>query len=661
MFSNNSNAFYGIILRGIGKECYRLIISLIRIRINRKTINIRGWIRLIIYHTASNLLHLASPEKIEMNSPSPAGFLLLGFLFALMLFISLVSQLKNKLNLNSDYPFGCPPLIWPLINSKTWWWIESSLLLGIILFVFTPVGASIYSKLFGINYLPFWVLIIGSIGRFFIEKWGTQNVEISSDLSSHGSASWATENQIKNANLFIEEGFTLGYVKGKPIRTNGEGNLLTVAPAGSGKGTCTVIPNLLESQNPMIVMDLKGENYNLTAKQRQKLGHQIVRLDPFGVCGPQGDSFNPLSFTSKDDIHVNDFAIELAEMMILPNPRDTNPHWDERAKDFLRVFILYIICDAPESKKNLSHLRALITQPPEILSLMLKVMSESTGAGGLISRGAALIKSTNPVERSSIISCMHRHTAFLDSPAVCDILASNSFDPNKLFKDGLITIYLILPHNKTNSYNRLLRLWISSLIGVVTRQGIAPRTRPRICFMLDEMAQLGRMEPIVSAITLLRGYGFTIWSIIQDINQLKTLYPNDEWRTILSNSKYRMFSCVTENETAEYISTALGDTTLSYNLASFGQSNSHNNGWSSTSSSAPGSNSSGYNSGSQIGSSSNSAEQRVSRKLLDAAEIMKLQYEDQILIIPGMNPIFSQKVDYFNNPKLKKLTNNSFN
>ena len=72
-------------------------------------------------------------------------------------------------------------------------------------------------------------------------------------------------------------------------------HLATFAPTGSGKGVSVVVPNLLSYRHSCVVVDPKGELYNLTSRhRRQKFGHTIVRLDPFGICGPGGGHLQPI-------------------------------------------------------------------------------------------------------------------------------------------------------------------------------------------------------------------------------------------------------------------------------------------------------------------------------------------------------------------------------
>ena len=73
------------------------------------------------------------------------------------------------------------------------------------------------------------------------------------------------------------------------------------APTGVGKGVSCVIPFLLASDESAVVVDFKGENYQLTAEHRRKVfGHRIVVLDPFKLVSQAPQTFNPLDFIDKD-------------------------------------------------------------------------------------------------------------------------------------------------------------------------------------------------------------------------------------------------------------------------------------------------------------------------------------------------------------------------
>lgn len=74
--------------------------------------------------------------------------------------------------------------------------------------------------------------------------------------------------------------------------------------------------------------------------------------------------------------------------------------------------------------------------------------------------------------------------------------------------------------------------------------------------LVDEAAQLGRMEQLLQGMTLLRGYGLRLWTFWQDLSQLRTLYPL-EWPTMLNNcAAVQMFGARNWRMAEEFASVA---------------------------------------------------------------------------------------------------------
>ncbi|WP_231101153.1 type IV secretory system conjugative DNA transfer family protein, partial [Streptobacillus moniliformis] len=103
--------------------------------------------------------------------------------------------------------------------------------------------------------------------------------------TSHGSARWATFDDLGlsgfltprisakafELNLLEDSGVVLGEVDGRLIRDNGKTHILLSAPTRTGKGVSVIIPTLVDSwKDSVFVLDIKGENYQMTAGWRQK-------------------------------------------------------------------------------------------------------------------------------------------------------------------------------------------------------------------------------------------------------------------------------------------------------------------------------------------------------------------------------------------------------
>ena len=127
--------------------------------------------------------------------------------------------------------------------------------------------------------------------------------------------------------------------------------------------------------------------------------------------------------------------------------------------------------------------------------------------------------------RTSVLSVAQQHTRIFTSEGVQRAVAATSFDLEKVRTGAPLTIYVVIPPTKIVSHGALIRLWLSTLLGVITERATAPQ-RPTI-FMVDELAQLGGLRAFKEAVTLLRGYGLRCCLFLQSHAQLKSLYPVD--------------------------------------------------------------------------------------------------------------------------------------
>jgi type IV secretion system protein VirD4 len=79
---------------------------------------------------------------------------------------------------------------------------------------------------------------------------------------------------------------------------------------------------------------------------------------------------------------------------------------------------------------------------------------------------------------------------------------------------------------------------------------------------LNEFYAMGRVPIIESAIGLMAGCGIQLVIVVQDLNQLKTLY-GDAWQTFFSQAgAVILVGSVTDDFTAEYLAKRSGETTV---------------------------------------------------------------------------------------------------
>jgi type IV secretion system protein VirD4 len=316
----------------------------------------------------------------------------------------------------------------------------------------------------------------------------------------------------------------------------GDGHLMTVAPTGAGKGVGLIIPALLTYPGSVIVTDIKGENYQVTARYRRALGQQVVVLDPFGLvtARDRGDRLNPFDLFKLPGSDPESDAEMLAAQLAVGHEFSSDRYWEDTGRGLVAGLIADVAASAPSDKRNLCSLRALLYDDELDYNLAVALESRKKSMSPLardefIAYLAAPADKTRPCIRTTattFVKC-------LGSSAVSRCLDKSTFDLCDLLNNKPMTIYLVLPPEKLLSHRALLRLWVVTLMTVVMRRTRLPKQRT--LFLLDEAAQLGSLDLLPQAVSLLRGYGLQVWTFWQDLSQLMKLYPTN-WEALVNNA-----------------------------------------------------------------------------------------------------------------------------
>jgi type IV secretion system protein VirD4 len=366
---------------------------------------------------------------------------------------------------------------------------------------------------------------------------------------------------------------------GHHLGYSGENNILTVAPAGTGKFTTSIAPTLLLNMESMFVVDVKGESYAVTARHRERQGHKVVAINPFNMFGDMlgltdtlTSHFNPLAGLDPGTPTFTTQIDALAAAMIVHE--GTDPHWSNRARDLLSCLMAHVASDPAEREagnNSLPRVRQILGLPRDEFTLyMMKARSNPLPR---VQNLAGSFTDPTSKEIDGILSTAIGQLAFLDQPMIADFLSRSDFDFREL-RTQAMTIYFMLPPNELNTYYRFARLIVQACLNALS---VEPKTGDRrVLLLLDEQAQLKSMDSIVSAIALLRGYKVRIWSVFQDLSQLESLYK-ERWESFIANAGIVQVFTTNDEKTATYFSDKAGN----FTGQAVSTSTSHTSGYSS--------------------------------------------------------------------------------
>jgi type IV secretion system protein VirD4 len=356
---------------------------------------------------------------------------------------------------------------------------------------------------------------------------------------------------------------------GSMLRYRQDRHILTIGPNGSGKTRRLLFPNLhLLKHWSIVAIDPKGELFAHTAFVRARASeHRVVLIDPFGVVKanyPELEGrfpyeslrFNPVAALDPGSLRFIDDAKSLA-IALIKTDDSREKYWPQAAQTLIKGLVTGLRLRGGRDA-SLVDLRDVLGLPPAQLALYISEMIKDYEADWpALVAGLSEFMTYSPEDRElgGIRRTAKVQTDWLDSPQMRSDLEGEAIDFAAL-KEAPTTIYLVLPPEFLASHGVWLRMMVTSILRPLLRSTGQPKVP--VLLMLDEFAQLGRMEIIEDNYALMRGYGVKLWTIWQDLNQAKHLY-HERWESFISNAGMVQSFAPHDMTTRKYLSDLADD------------------------------------------------------------------------------------------------------
>jgi type IV secretion system protein VirD4 len=350
------------------------------------------------------------------------------------------------------------------------------------------------------------------------------------------------------------------YARFLHLQIGGPGHVTTLARARGGKGASVIIPNLLVWPGSAVVIDVKGTNAATTARRRREMGQQVYIVDPFLVLGKESDGFNPLADIDINAREVHEDIGLIADALVVRSPPPTDPHWDETSMKLLKGMTAHGCSTVDDA--TLPMVRRMLGLQGAEWTELWEQMAGNDAASLAREAAAHMARSIGTDEMAAVLSTMDRHTHWLSSPSIADVLNKSTFSFAEL-KQRPTTIYLVLPPHYLDEHSRFLRLFINLAVRQMSKGGKSPIP---VLMVLDEFLSLGYMAEIERAFTLLASYNLVLWPFVQDLGRLRDLYKNSV-NSLLGNSRAVQVFGVDDPETLAFVSERLGLRTVRHGRA----------------------------------------------------------------------------------------------
>lgn len=403
-------------------------------------------------------------------------------------------------------------------------------------------------------------------------------------LDLHGSAHWATEAEIHASGLLPEksragEGVYVGAwtdPKGhtRYLRHNGPEHVLVFAPTRSGKGVSLVLPTLLSWPESVVVLDIKGENWALTAGWRKQHANNLVlHFDPTAT-DQRSARFNPLEEIRMGTDHEVADVQNIVTMIVDPDGKGLNDHWAKTGHALLVGTVLHLLYKAKHERftPTLLGVSEVLSDPRRSIQDVLMEMLEYPHLSGDVTHPVVAASARDMLnkaenERSGVLSTAMSFLTLYRDPVVANHTAVSDFKIRDLMnREKPLSLYLVVRPSDKDRLKPLLRLIINQIVRILVEKmefqgGEAVRHYShRLLLLIDEFPSLGRLEVFQEALGFIAAYGLKAYLIVQDMTQLYSAYGRNE--SIVSNCHIRVAFAPNTVETAELLSKMTGSTTV---------------------------------------------------------------------------------------------------
>ncbi len=452
------------------------------------------------------------------------------------------------------------------------------------------------------------------------------------DGEEHGSAAWASPRQVnamfaQKENKLLTKNVRLGLDTHKHRRSL---NVLVIGGSGAGKSRSYVVPNILEANTNYVITDPKMEVLIATGGWLKENGYDIRVLNLVNL--EQSDGYNPFRYL-RDEKDALRLVNNLIQATTPKGSHESDPFWTKAETALLQAIILMLWQEAPEYEQNFSMVMRVLEyaevkeEDEEYVSpldLLFQSIEREKPDSVAVRQYRVFKMAAGKTSKSILVSTAVRLAPF-NLPQIKAITDRDDMDLYTL-GEKKCALYAVIPDND-NSFNFLVSLLYSQAFQALyysadqIHHGALPC---HVHFILDEFAAMP-LPGFTRELATMRSRNISASTIIQNMAQIKELYK-DSWETIPGNSDTILYLGGNEASTHEYISKALGKSTI--DTRTHGQTKG------------------------KSGSYSTNFQQN-GRELLMPDEVRMLDNRYAILFIRGAKPVMDLKYELTEHPAIR--------
>jgi type IV secretion system protein VirD4 len=342
--------------------------------------------------------------------------------------------------------------------------------------------------------------------------------------------------------------------------------VLIVGPTRTGKGVSFVIPNGLAWPGSMVTLDIKSENLKSFGAARKAKGDAVFVFAPGSASSHR---YNPLDYVRPGPEMATDCA-NIASFLVATGSVENE--WTLAARKTVAALLGYVMTSIHFQKAR--HIRSAVRviSTGHDIADVLKTIGATENDGTVPSWVLDAFNQFVAIPdrtRGSVMFNVNNAFAPWDSPLICAATETSDFDIRDLRRRRM-SIFIGSPLADLESYRPLIRILFQQIHDVLMRELPGADEPHQVLLLLDEFYALGRMTSLASKIAVSAGYGFRMAIVLQNISQLDETYGKAMRETLVAGAALKLFVAINDNETAKYVSDALGTYTATHTTKMMG-------------------------------------------------------------------------------------------
>lgn len=351
-------------------------------------------------------------------------------------------------------------------------------------------------------------------------------------------------------------------------------HVMILGSTGCGKTRRLLFETLwlqLISGLSVVISDVKGEIFYYTHLFAESLGYNTLAFD---LRNPRkGVHYNFLqpildAFAEGDEAKGIDYTWDLVSVLV-GEPKG-EPLWYNGETATIAAAILAVVVEAPEDCRNMANVYYFIANMCKsnemgemLINDYLDGLPDTHPAKTVFAMATIAADKT----RSSFFTSALGTLRLFTNPNIAEMTSKSDFNLADLGKEKTV-LYMMIPDDK-KTYYPLVSILITQMysLQVEVANEYGGRLPVNIDYDLDEIGNFPVIPSLPAMLAAGRSRGVRVYSIWQDLQQMKTKYK-DDFENIKSNCRVHMFLMAVSDETLKSMSESLGKYTVEVSSAS---------------------------------------------------------------------------------------------